>query len=201
MPLRLFVLILSMVLFTTSVRAEDEPINLEIIEAELEAPQKRERQWRLLLSVGHFGEHKKSVDGETWDNNSQPTFIYGLEFGQYHYTLSHYTTANVSGTGNFQVFSRRRSWILGAQYTAKDYGFWSPVVGVDAGLYSESVKTRFGGVERNSEGQTLLLAAMSAGIQFRFLEVMYSDLLFKAVKRESNPEMEFASQATLGLRL
>ncbi len=194
-------LILSIAVWTATLHAEDESIPIESLQIEAPVNTPIQRRWKLLMAAGHFGEHKRSVDAESYDNNSQLLLNYGIEAGSYQYTISYYKTEKNSETGNFLISSRRRTWLLGAQYIVKDSSFWSPVVGANVGLYKESVQTQFGTLDKNIESESLLLAGISAGIQFQFLKVMYSDLLFKVIKRESAKEMEFASQATLGLRL
>lgn len=202
MSLRVFIFILPVSLWATPLWAEDEPAHLDTI-TELESLElgHQARSWRLLVAAGHFTEFKKSVDAESYDNNSQMLLSLGLESGQFQYTLGHYQTDQVSGTGNFSVSSRRRSWLLDAKYFAKENSFWSPVVGGTVGAYRDNVKTRFGTLENTSESDILYLAGAFAGVQFRFFSVMYTDMIFKVVKRETSKEAEFVSQAILGLRL
>lgn len=183
--------------------AEEESFEMDqtIMKLEEVEPVKPERSWKLLLASGYFGEYQKSVNADSYETNNLFLFSYGLQYEKLQYLLSQTRSEQITSTGNLSVRSNRRSWLLDTQYLARNDSFWTPMVGVSLGAFRDTVTTRFGSLQAVSQSETLLFAGVSGGVQFRFLRAMYSDLVLKVIKRESAKDIEWASQATLGLRL
>lgn len=203
MPYALMGLLLSLQGFfsLSAVANESEALDqtIGVLEEEVQQPIKRE--WQVLLAAGYRTDFQKSIDTSSYESKGKPAYSLGFQTNHFQYLFSYFQSEQFSQVGNLVISSQRQSGIFDIHYLTKDWGVWSPMVGVSLGFYQDEVTTKFGSQMRSSDAETLMLGGLTAGVQFRFLKVMYSDLLVKMVKRETSKDLEWASQATLGLRL
>ncbi|MCB0407893.1 MAG: hypothetical protein KDD34_06790 [Bdellovibrionales bacterium] len=186
-------------------QAEFDDVETSLTESisALEAPAPvKEKTFVIQYGLGYRALFQKSVEASSYKNSETfPSFEIGALWEKWSFLLDVSQFQKETQSGNFKIQSQRFSADVWANYHVKSWGSWSPVVGVAAGVYQDKVTTELGAAHQSATGEYLGAVSAQAGVQWHFLKILYSNIDLRLSKRETSPDLEWATFTSVGFRV